>query len=178
MQAPKLKVVGKISDAPKPQTPKPETPAASTVSVDEAKQNNMSKSQNETEDDVFRLNPTTQVTGPTVLGKIDLSSINSQTRPKKKTKEERKKDHQKQLQQQKAEQGQGGQKKQRNRIQGKEKIDISEYKEGKQGGKNDRHKGDRDRNDNRDREAKMWMSECLQKESMRSFKGKAAENQK
>lgn len=153
VQAPKLKVVGKISDAPKPQTPKPETPAASTVSVDEAKQNNMSKSQNETEDDVFRLNPTTQVTGPTVLGKIDLSSINSQTRPKKKTKEERKKDHQKQLQQQKAEQGQGGQKKQRNRIQGKEKIDISEYKEGKQGGKNDRHKGDRDRNDNRDREA-------------------------
>ncbi|MBS7363556.1 MAG: translation initiation factor IF-2 [Paludibacteraceae bacterium] len=153
VQAPKLKVVGKISDAPKPQTPKPETPAASTVSVDGAKQNNMSKSQNETEDDVFRLNPTTQVTGPTVLGKIDLSSINSQTRPKKKTKEERKKDHQKQLQQQKAEQGQGGQKKQRNRIQGKEKIDISEYKEGKQGGKNDRHKGDRDRNDNRDREA-------------------------
>ncbi len=153
VQAPKLKVVGKISDAPKPQTPKPETPAASTASVDEAKQNNMSKSQNETEDDVFRLNPTTQVTGPTVLGKIDLSSINSQTRPKKKTKEERKKDHQKQLQQQKAEQGQGGQKKQRNRIQGKEKIDISEYKEGKQGGKNDRHKGDRDRNDNRDREA-------------------------
>ena len=153
VQAPKLKVVGKISDAPKPQTPKPETPAASTVSVDEAKQNNMSKSQNETEDDVFRLNPTTQVTGPTVLGKIDLSSINSQTRPKKKTKEERKKDHQKQLQQQKAEQGQGGQKKQRNRIQGKEKNDISEYKEGKQGGKNDRHKGDRDRNDNRDREA-------------------------
>ncbi len=153
VQAPKLKVVGKISDAPKPQTPKPETPAASTVPVDEAKQNNMSKSQNETEDDVFRLNPTTQVTGPTVLGKIDLSSINSQTRPKKKTKEERKKDHQKQLQQQKAEQGQGGQKKQRNRIQGKEKIDISEYKEGKQGGKNDRHKGDRDRNDNRDREA-------------------------
>ncbi|MBR6111778.1 MAG: translation initiation factor IF-2 [Paludibacteraceae bacterium] len=153
VQTPKLKVVGKISDAPKPQTPKPETPAASTVSVDEAKQNNMSKSQNETEDDVFRLNPTTQVTGPTVLGKIDLSSINSQTRPKKKTKEERKKDHQKQLQQQKAEQGQGGQKKQRNRIQGKEKIDISEYKEGKQGGKNDRHKGDRDRNDNRDREA-------------------------
>ena len=153
VQAPKLKVVGKISDAPKPQTPKPETPAASTASVEEAKQNNMSKSQNETEDDVFRLNPTTQVTGPTVLGKIDLSSINSQTRPKKKTKEERKKDHQKQLQQQKAEQGQGGQKKQRNRIQGKEKIDISEYKEGKQGGKNDRHKGDRDRNDNRDREA-------------------------
>ncbi|MBO7626979.1 MAG: translation initiation factor IF-2 [Paludibacteraceae bacterium] len=153
VQTPKLKVVGKISDAPKPQTPKPETPAASTVPVDEAKQNNMSKSQNETEDDVFRLNPTTQVTGPTVLGKIDLSSINSQTRPKKKTKEERKKDHQKQLQQQKAEQGQGGQKKQRNRIQGKEKIDISEYKEGKQGGKNDRHKGDRDRNDNRDREA-------------------------
>ena len=153
VQTPKLKVVGKISDAPKPQAPKPETTAASTASVDVAKQDNMSKSQNETEDDVFRLNPTTQVTGPTVLGKIDLSSINSQTRPKKKTKEERKKDHQKQLQLQKAEQGQGGQKKQRNRIQGKEKVDISEYKEGKQGGKNDRHKGDRDRNENRDREA-------------------------
>lgn len=153
VQTPKLKVVGKISDAPKPQAPKPETTAVSTTSVDVAKQDNMSKSQNETEDDVFRLNPTTQVTGPTVLGKIDLSSINSQTRPKKKTKEERKKDHQKQLQLQKAEQGQGGQKKQRNRIQGKEKVDISEYKEGKQGGKNDRHKGDRDRNENRDREA-------------------------
>ncbi|MBE6326190.1 MAG: translation initiation factor IF-2 [Bacteroidales bacterium] len=150
VQTPKLKVVGKISDAPKPQTPKPETTAPSAAPVDEAKQDNMSKSQNETDDDVFRLNPTTQVTGPTVLGKIDLSSINSQTRPKKKTKEERKKDHQKQIQLQKAEQGQGGQKKQRNRIQGKEKIDISEYKEGKQGGKNDRHKGDRDRNENRE----------------------------
>ncbi len=157
VKAPQLKVVGKISDAPKPQTPANEKTAVSAAPVEETKQNNMSASQNESED-VFRLNPTQQVTGPKVLGTIDLSSINSQTRPKKKTKEERKKDHQKQNQkggeqggQKGGEQGQNGQKKQRNRIQGKERIDISEYKDGKQGGKNDRHKGDRnDRNEGRE----------------------------
>ena len=55
-----------------------------------------------------------------VVGKIDLSTINSSTRPKKKTKEERR---QERLAKEKARQGEDGVKKKRRRI-GREKIDI------------------------------------------------------
>ncbi len=46
----------------------------------------------EKEDDVFRLNKPVLESSIKVTGKIDLSSINQSTRPKKKTKEERKKE--------------------------------------------------------------------------------------
>ncbi len=42
--------------------------------------------------EIFRLHPTPEVTGPTVLGKMDLSSLNQKTRPNKKSKEEKKKE--------------------------------------------------------------------------------------
>lgn len=67
----------------------------------------------EENDGVFRLNSEPQLTGPKVLGTIDLSAINATTRPKKKTKEERKK-----------EAAAGGDKKKRNRI-GKERVDVN-----------------------------------------------------
>ena len=57
-----------------------------------------------------------------VVGKIDLSSINQQTRPKKKSKEEKKNDRN--AQNQNGGESSGKDKKKRKRINGKEKIDI------------------------------------------------------
>lgn len=78
------------------------------------------------EDEVFTMKRT--IAGPTinVVGKIDLSAINQQTRPKKKSKEEKRNER---LAKEKAAQagnngGQGGDRKKRKRIGGKEKIDI------------------------------------------------------
>lgn len=65
------------------------------------------------------------VAGPkvNVLGKIDLSTLNQSTRPKKKTKEERKKERDEKTAQQNTPNAQSGEKKKRQRI-GKERIDI------------------------------------------------------
>ena len=41
---------------------------------------------------MFKLHPQVEITGPKVLGTIDLSAINSTTRPKKKSKEERRRE--------------------------------------------------------------------------------------
>ena len=46
----------------------------------------------ESEDGVFKLRNQPEVSGPKVLGTIDLSALNQNTRPKKKPKEERKKE--------------------------------------------------------------------------------------
>lgn len=63
--------------------------------------------------------------GPTlnIVGKIDLSSINSSTRPKKKTKEERRNERISKQNSQSGANSQGDRKK-RKRISGKEKVDI------------------------------------------------------
>ncbi|MCF0203409.1 MAG: translation initiation factor IF-2 N-terminal domain-containing protein, partial [Bacteroidaceae bacterium] len=64
--------------------------------------------------------------GPKILGKIDLSSINSSTRPKKKSKEEKRKEREekaKATQQQR--QNANGEKKKRERI-NKQKVDINQ----------------------------------------------------
>ena len=67
---------------------------------------------------VFRLNaPQQNVPELKVQGHIDLSSINSITRPKKKTKDERKKEREEKMQQEKAN-------KKRQRI-GKERVDVN-----------------------------------------------------
>ena len=60
-------------------------------------------------DGVFKLNTEPRLTGPKVLGTVDLSAINGSTRPKKKTKEERKKEREG---------------KKRNRI-GNERVDVN-----------------------------------------------------
>lgn len=77
----------------------------------------------EENDGVFKLHTTTEITAPKVLGTIDLSSLNQNTRPKKKSKEERRKERE-----EKGRQGTGtqanGEKKKRNRI-GKERVDVN-----------------------------------------------------
>lgn len=77
--------------------------------------------------EVFTLSTPTIASTPKVIGKIDLSAINQQTRPKKKSKEEKRKeriDKEKSLQAARASaSGDTGDRKKRKRI-GKEKIDI------------------------------------------------------
>ena len=97
------------------------------------------------------------ITGPKILGKIDLSALNQQTRPKKKSKEERRRER---IAKERGNnnaaagannagnaQGNADGKKRRNRI-GKEKVDI-ENSSNQQQGRNDR--GDRNRNNNGNR---------------------------
>ena len=77
--------------------------------------------------EVFTLSTPTLANTPKVIGKIDLSAINQQTRPKKKSREEKRKeriDKEKSLQAARAAaSGESGDRKKRKRI-GKEKIDI------------------------------------------------------
>lgn len=73
--------------------------------------------------EVFNLQKSkTKIEGPKVLGSIDLSSINSNTRPKKKTKEERQKEREEKMKQNQP--TQQASKKKRNRIQSG-KVDIN-----------------------------------------------------
>ena len=58
-----------------------------------------------------------------VLGKIDLSTINQNTRPKKKTKEEKRREREEKARQTNGNAATGGEKKKRQRI-GKERVDI------------------------------------------------------
>ena len=125
--------------APKEEKPKKET-AETTPTVTEqpaSKETNETKTAEEDSksDGIFRLNPTTTITGPKVLGTIDLSSINENTRPRKKSKEEKKKEREEKLRQQhnnagntannNGQPGAGGQsKKKRKRISGN-KVDIN-----------------------------------------------------
>ena len=71
---------------------------------------------------------------PKVLGKIDLSSLNQSTRPKKKTKEERRKEREEKLAQQHSE------RKKRVRI-NKERVDINAEANQNGGGKNGNQNG-------------------------------------
>ena len=94
------------------------------------------------DDEVFTLKRT--IAGPTVnvIGKIDLSAINQQTRPKKKTKEEKRNERiakDKAAQAANPQAGNGDRKK-RKRIGGKEKIDIEKtsMQQDNQGGNNSR----------------------------------------
>ena len=66
-----------------------------------------------------------QVAAPTVLGTIDLSTINQSTRPKKKSKEEKRKEREEK----------SSEKKKRARI-GKERVDVNDTANHQQGGKN------------------------------------------
>ena len=79
------------------------------------------------EDDVFSLPTPALANTPKVIGKIDLSAINQQTRPKKKSRDEKRKER---IEKEKSQQaaranagGESGDRKKRKRI-GKEKIDI------------------------------------------------------
>ena len=130
--------------APAPEAPKAEAPAAeekapaAPAAEVEDKAAHLGKADN---DGVFKLNSEPRLTGPKVLGTVDLSAINGSTRPKKKTKEERKKER-------------DGKK--RNRI-GNERVDVNaEAKKNSagqgghngKGGQNNGHPGQNQQNRN------------------------------
>jgi len=136
--------VEKKEAAPAPEAPKAEAPAAeekapaAPAAETEDKAAHLGKADS---DGVFKLNSEPRLTGPKVLGTVDLSAINGSTRPKKKTKEERKKER-------------DGKK--RNRI-GNERVDVNaEAKKNNagqgghngKGGQNNGHPGQNQQNRN------------------------------
>ena len=97
--------------APAPEAPKAAEPAA--AEAPKAK-----------EEEIFTVGLPTNVPTINVVGKIDLSAINQSTRPKKKSKEERRNERIAKANGGNAATGEGGDRKKRRRIGGKEKIDI------------------------------------------------------
>ena len=121
----------------KSETPAPQTPTPTENVLDE-KSAALGTADS---DGVFKLNTEPRLTGPKVLGTVDLSAINGSTRPKKKTKEERKKEREG---------------KKRNRI-GNERVDVNaEAKKNNngqgghngKGGQNNGHPGQNQQNRN------------------------------
>ena len=108
----------------------------------------------EKDEEVFT--PQRTVAGPSlnIIGKIDLSTINQQTRPKKKTKEEKRNERlAKAASQPGAAQAQQGDRKKRKRIGGKEKIDIEKTVQQQQAGGNN-NADNRNRDNRREKPAK------------------------
>ena len=150
-----------VAPAPKVEMPKPEAPQPK---VEPVKEEEPVEETSEVEN-VFRLKGEELVSKINVIGQIDLSALNQQTRPKKKSKEERKKeraekeklrqDQRKQMKEsilkeirhddnkrgKESKEGQEGQntesqgKKKRNRI-GGGKVDINNVQSYQGGGKN------------------------------------------
>lgn len=131
------------------ETKKPaEEPHKERPSVEER-----AKAIGEEENGVFKLHTQNEITGPKVLGTIDLSAINPTMRPKKKSKEERKRDRRNATAQngQNGQQGQAGQqgngqRKKRNRI-GSERVDVNNAaNQPKNGGNNNGKRRDNNGN--------------------------------
>ena len=142
------KVEAKAPEAPaKPASKPAEEPKKAAAPAAEAKPAAAPAAPAEPE--VFRYSSEPQVTGPKVIGHIDLNSLNQSTRPKKKSKDERRGGRNGQPGGNAAAgQGAGGgnNRKKRQRITGKEKIDIE--KAGNQAGDNNRG-GNNNNNNNR-----------------------------
>ncbi len=113
--------------------PAPAKPAESKKHKEKPSVEERAKAIGEEQDGVFKLHTKVEVTGPKVLGTIDLSSLNQNTRPKKKTKEERRKEREEKNRQAAGTNGQNGEKRKRNRI-GKEKVDVNAAANQPQGG--------------------------------------------
>ncbi len=142
-----------VVEAEKPSEPAPQPTAVEEQPTEQKK-----------DDEVFSLSrPAKQ--NLTVVGKIDLSTINQQTRPKKKSKEEKKKEREQRV---KPNNGKPGENQQgssesanagagatgedarrgkRKRIQ-KERIDISEYKDFRNGDNNNQQRNGNHNNNN------------------------------
>ena len=125
--APQAKKEEKTEKKPQPQAAKQEQPKPKAeVAAPPQKQEKAPETQVDKEE-VFTLSTPTLANTPKVVGKIDLSAINQQTRPKKKSREEKRNERiakEKSLQAARAAaSGETGDRKKRKRI-GKEKIDI------------------------------------------------------
>ena len=111
------------------------------------------------EEEIFTMSRPTNTPTINVVGKIDLSAINQQTRPKKKTKEEKRKERMAKdnaNQQNNGGNAQTGDRKKRKRIGGKEKIDIEKAAQqvgnnnnNNKGGKNEHSKKDKNKERNK-----------------------------
>ena len=132
----------KTEEVQKTETPKAETSKKEPM-VETEQEEKKSKKEMEAEDNgIFQTsNEKKMLNQPKVniLGKIDLSSINQSTRPKKKTKEERRKEREDKS----AQNAQG--KKKRVRI-NKERVDINAAANQQQGGKRSGKKNNNDNN--------------------------------
>ena len=145
--------VEKKPEAPKAETPKKEAPVVKTETEPVVKEEPVVEDKKQ-EDGLFQTkNEKKMLNTPkvNVLGKIDLSSLNQSTRPKKKSKEERRKERE-----EKAGQNNGQGKKKRVRI-NKERVDINaaanqqQNQNGKKGNNNgggNKNAGKKNRNRN------------------------------
>ena len=143
--------VEKKPEAPKAETPKKEASVVKTETEPVVKEEPVVEDKKQ-EDALFQTkNEKKMLNTPkvNVLGKIDLSSLNQSTRPKKKSKEERRKERE-----EKAGQNNGQGKKKRVRI-NKERVDINaaanqqQNQNGKKGGNNGNNKNGGKKNRNR-----------------------------
>ena len=143
--------VEKKPEAPKAEAPKKEAPVVKTETEPVVKEEPVVEDKKQ-EDGLFQTkNEKKMLNTPkvNVLGKIDLSSLNQSTRPKKKSKEERRKERE-----EKAGQNNGQGKKKRVRI-NKERVDINaaanqqQNQNGKKGGNNGNNKNNGKKNRNR-----------------------------
>lgn len=143
--------VEKKPETPKVEAPKKEAPVVKTETEPVVKEEPVVEDKKQ-EDGLFQTkNEKKMLNTPkvNVLGKIDLSSLNQSTRPKKKSKEERRKERE-----EKAGQNNGQGKKKRVRI-NKERVDINaaanqqQNQNGKKGGNNGNNKNGGKKNRNR-----------------------------
>ncbi|MBR6750577.1 MAG: translation initiation factor IF-2 [Bacteroidaceae bacterium] len=124
-------VVVEEKKAEKPATPAPqpkkEEPKAEVKPVVEKVEKKEEPVAEEPKNEVFSLGSVSAAPMPQVLGRIDLDSINQQTRPKKKSKEEKRKEREAKQQQATPAAGtanvQNGERKKRKRI-NKDRVDI------------------------------------------------------
>ena len=103
-----------------------EAPKAETKPAAPVKEEKVEAPAEDNKPEIFTLkSDRKKVEGPTVLGTVDLSSLNQSTRPKKKSKEEKRKEREEK----------SAERKKRNRI-GKERVDVNDAANQQQGGKN------------------------------------------
>ena len=103
-----------------------EAPKAETKPTAPVKEEKVEAPAEDSKPEIFTLkSDRKKVEGPTVLGTVDLSSLNQSTRPKKKSKEEKRKEREEKT----------AERKKRNRI-GKERVDVNDAANQQQGGKN------------------------------------------
>ncbi|MBQ1650818.1 MAG: translation initiation factor IF-2 N-terminal domain-containing protein, partial [Paludibacteraceae bacterium] len=130
----------------KPEEEEPETPEEPDAADEEDDEPEPQESEEDSNHIKIQAAP---IAAPKVLGKIDLDSINQQTRPKKKTSEEKKKERESKYPPKKQKSAQvdaasvSEEKRKRNRIK-KDRVDISKNYDDSDGGKN-QYKGKKDK---------------------------------
>lgn len=130
----------------KPEEEEPETPEEPDAADEEDDEPEPQESEDDSNHIKIQAAP---IAAPKVLGKIDLDSINQQTRPKKKTSEEKKKERESKYPPKKQKSAQADaasvseEKRKRNRIK-KDRVDISKNYDDSDGGKN-QYKGKKDK---------------------------------